>query len=87
MEKLAAWFLTEAGKRAVYISACVGTMFTFSLKAVPNTFFVEQYKDLFHYYEYVSDTITSSSSSADCGLSDMECKSRYPRNYWIGLKK
>lgn len=53
MEKLAAWLLTETGKKAVYVSACVGTTGCLLLKCLPNTFLIEQYKDFVHLYEYV----------------------------------
>lgn len=55
MERLAAWLLTEPGKKAVLFAACVGTSGSVLLKFLPNTFLIEQYKDFVHFYEYESN--------------------------------
>lgn len=71
MERLAAWLLTETGKKAVFITAFLGTTGSAIVQCLPHTFLMNQYMDFVHFHEYEISYFIHKKMS-NLFLSDME---------------
>lgn len=49
--KLGKWFLSEAGKTAMYFTAGATSVSLLSINVFPNLFFLDKYEDVVHLYK------------------------------------